>query len=99
MKDFLVPALVADEQKAQSIVFHDFEGRARYVGFRVAGPLDPEFTDRACKRFNSWKVVGQGVIIKEVFLDLWKRFFRPNKLFHHMADAPRAVPVPSDRLR
>src|SRR5579871_4679369 len=56
VQDLLVAGLVADEQQPQTVVTHDFQGRARHIGFGVARPGDAEPAQFAGDRLRAWAV-------------------------------------------
>ena len=95
----LAAGLVADEQEAQAVVAEDLEARVRDVGLGVAGPRHAEPPEAARDGLRARQVVGEGVVVEEVLLDLREQPRGVRDLGHDVVDGPRAIALAAHRLR
>jgi len=86
VQDPLVARLVADEQQPQAVVLQDLQRLVRHVRLGVARPRDAEPAEPPGDRLGTWQVVGERVVVEEVFLHLREVAARPRDLGDDVVD-------------
>ena len=98
-QNLIVAGFIPDEQKAQAVVFHDFERLARHIRLRIARPIQSELSEAARDFLRAGKVIGESVIVEKEFAHLREMFLRQRHFGRDVVRAAHAVAMPAQRLR
>ena len=99
VQDSLISRLVADQQKAKTIVPHDLERPTRDVRLRVARPGYAETAQAASDLLGAREVVRERVVVEEELPDLGKVALGQRHLGLDALRASHPIAMPANGLR
>src|SRR5688572_17544472 len=99
VQDGLAARFVAHEQQAQPVVAKHLQAGVGDVRLGVARPCHAELAQSARDRLRARQVVGEGIVVEEVLLDLREMALRARDLRDDVLDGAGAIALAADRLR